>query len=876
MCFEFARFPSLKKRGQGRFVKLLSRKSPSFSLFVKGDVNSLVLIRPVVRPRGSLRSFFCFSLIAGLVACSLPPISVEAAEQKKTESAKPPAPPAPATPEAIPLADIAIWATAVSNLIGNLTAGAKPSAQIENIAKTLPELSEKLDAQFAATTKNLEAEPTLETLQNEQQQWQSAQLQATGWLNALTLQATKLQDSLNQLAELQKLWSSSRASAQAAKAPDPILQQMDATLTAIINAQAPLQAQRANILNLQSRVAEEATRCGTALQRIADFQQKAVAGILAQDAPPIWTINLWSDAVAALPEHAGKIAGAYWTDVAEYLREPRQGGAFHPAIFILLALVFSAARRKIAVWEKSGSHASSAILVFERPYAAALGTTLVLVTGPLYFQLPTTVRQLLTIVSLVPMLRLARPKISPSVAFLLYACCVLFAVDTLHQTFASIKVIGQAILIGETLAAIIVLYSMRRHYREIIAARAASSGLMVLKLGRFLLIIVFLVGLLAAVTGYMRLARLLTPGIFVGGVLALIFFASLRVSAGLIALALRVWPLSSLRMVAHHRELLERRVYRVLIWIAVGGWLVRYLSYLGLLDPAWSLAHALLATKLERGSIAISLGNVLEFVLTVWLAYLLSRFLRFVLQEDVYPRIDLAPGLSYAASSLLNYVILALGFVAALGVLGVDFSKVSLLAGAFSVGIGFGLQSVVNNFVSGLILLFERPIHVGDTVEVGSLQGIVRRIGIRASVLHTGQGADIIVPNSQLVTEKVTNWTLSDRLRRVDLSIGVNYGANPKNVVDLLVGVADKHPQVLKRPPPEAFFLSYGDSSINFELRAWTDQSSPATQIRSDLASAVYDAVSAAGLSFPFPQREVRLLANADATTATVKGVKKE
>ncbi len=310
----------------------------------------------------------------------LPPILVGAAEQEKTESAKPPAPPLAATPAApatIPLADIATWATAVSNLIGNLTAGAKPSAQIENIAKTLPELSEKLDAQFAATTKSLEAEPTLETLQNEQQLWQSAQLRATGWLNALTLEATKLQDSLNQLAELQKLWSSSRASAQAAKAPGPILQQMDATLTAIIDAQAPLQAQRANILNLQSRVAEEATRCGTALQRIADFQQKAVAGILVRDAPPIWTINLWSDAVAALPEHARKIAGAYWRDVAEYFRDPRQGGALHPAFFIVLALVFSAARRKIAVWEKSGSHASSAILVFERPYAAALATTLV-------------------------------------------------------------------------------------------------------------------------------------------------------------------------------------------------------------------------------------------------------------------------------------------------------------------------------------------------------------------------------------------------------------------------------------------------------------------------------------------------------------------
>src|SRR6185503_7166842 len=121
---------------------------------------------------------------------------------------------------------------------------------------------------------------------------------------------------------------------------------------------------------------------------------------------------------------------------------------------------------------------------------------------------------------------LARPKISDPVAFVLYACCLLFAVDTLRQTFAGIQVIGQAILIAETLAAIIVLYSIRRHYRQIIAVRAESSGQIIFKAGRFLLIIVLLVGLLAAVAGYMRLARLLTPGIFAGVVLALVFFAS--------------------------------------------------------------------------------------------------------------------------------------------------------------------------------------------------------------------------------------------------------------------------------------------------------------------------------------------------------------
>jgi small-conductance mechanosensitive channel len=524
---------------------------------------------------------------------------------------------------------------------------------------------------------------------------------------------------------------------------------------------------------------------------------------------------------------------------------------------------------------KGGVAASSPILVFERPYAAALVTTLMVVTSP-FFQLTTTVRQLLTIVMLVPMLRVARPMLSAPVASVGYTFCLLFAVDILRQTFSGIRLIGLAIIVAETLAAIIVLFGLRRHYRQIIAERAESSGLILLKLGRFLLMIVLLVALAAGAAGYARLARLLTPGILVGAVLVILAFTWLRLVGGSVALALRLWPLRLLRMVEHQGELLERRVYRLLIWGAVLGWSIRYLAYLGLLDSVWSLGQALFAAKLERGSISISVGGVLEFFLVVWLAHLLSRFLRFVLQEDVYPRIDLAPGMSYAASSLLNYIILALGFLAALGVLGVDYNKVSVLVGAFGVGIGFGLQSIVNNFVSGLILLFERPIHVGDTVEIGELLGTVRRIGIRASVVHTLQGADIIVPNSQLVTDKVTNWTLSDRMRRVDLPVGVNYGAEPKKVIELLEQVGRGHPDVLPEPAPRALFMGYGDSSINFELRVWPRQFNLYVQVKSDLAAAVYDAVQASEMSFPFPQRVVKLLHDAEAAAAPAAGAPKK
>jgi small-conductance mechanosensitive channel len=288
------------------------------------------------------------------------------------------------------------------------------------------------------------------------------------------------------------------------------------------------------------------------------------------------------------------------------------------------------------------------------------------------------------------------------------------------------------------------------------------------------------------------------------------------------------------------------------------------------------MAEAFFNTRLERGSISTSVGDIVAFLLTLLAAYLLSAFIRFVLEEDVYSRTRIATGQSYAVSSLLNYSILAIGFVVALGVLGLDLNKVTVLLGAFGVGIGFGLQSVVNNFVSGLILLFERPIHVGDTVQVGNFQGRVRRIGIRASIVRTAQGAEIIVPNAQLITQDVTNWTLSDRLRRIDLPVAVIAGAAPKKVIELIEAVARAHPQVLDDPAPRCLFMNYADKAINFELRAWTDFANSG-QVHSDLTVAIYEAVNAAGMSFPFPPREARLLGDNDgeSTHAPVKAADK-
>jgi potassium-dependent mechanosensitive channel len=232
------------------------------------------------------------------------------------------------------------------------------------------------------------------------------------------------------------------------------------------------------------------------------------------------------------------------------------------------------------------------------------------------------------------------------------------------------------------------------------------------------------------------------------------------------------------------------------------------------------------------------------FTVTVWASFLAARFLRFLLEEVVYYHWHFGRGIPQAISTIIHYAILLVGFFVALAVLGVDFTKVTILAGAFIVGVGFGLQTVINNFVCGLILLFERPIKVGDVVQVDTDIGEVRRIGIRACFIRTAEGSEIIVPNGTIISNKVTNWTYSDRYRAVEVPVSVARGVDPQRVLELLKSVAANHQSIAKEPAPQAYIVSFAPAAVSLQLQAWTDRYEDWVQVRSDLSLAVDQALT--------------------------------
>jgi len=221
-------------------------------------------------------------------------------------------------------------------------------------------------------------------------------------------------------------------------------------------------------------------------------------------------------------------------------------------------------------------------------------------------------------------------------------------------------------------------------------------------------------------------------------------------------------------------------------------------------------------------------------------------------------------------STTSRYLIIGLGLLIAASIAGVDLTQITLILGALSVGIGFGLQNIVNNFVSGLILMFERPIQPGDTVEISGTVGTIRDIGMRATTFTTFEGADVVVPNGMLLSEKLINWTLSTQTRRFDLPVGVAYGSDPAMVAELLAKVTQATDGVLRHPAPTVLFIGFGASSLDFSVRGWASFDDHVF-VRSRLALAIHAALKEAGIEIPFPQRDVNFRLNQDALAINIE-----
>jgi len=257
----------------------------------------------------------------------------------------------------------------------------------------------------------------------------------------------------------------------------------------------------------------------------------------------------------------------------------------------------------------------------------------------------------------------------------------------------------------------------------------------------------------------------------------------------------------------------------------------------------------------------ISAVSFLYFVFVIVVSVLFARLFTRFLQRNVYSKTEIEKGAQYTLSRLVRYVTVTIGFLIGLQMIGFDLSVLTVFGGLFGVGIGFGLQNIFSNFASGLILLLERPIQVGDIVELDGILGKVEEIRFRVAVVNTFDNESIIVPNSDLVSKKVTNWSYGgDTTLRLRIPIGVDYGTDIEKVENILLEIAGEEEKIMSEPqPPQVFFKEHADSSLNFELRVWISDPRDRITVRDNVRRKIDDRFNREGIGIPFPQRDVYL-----------------
>jgi len=287
------------------------------------------------------------------------------------------------------------------------------------------------------------------------------------------------------------------------------------------------------------------------------------------------------------------------------------------------------------------------------------------------------------------------------------------------------------------------------------------------------------------------------------------------------------------------------------------GLILSVLRFIGLYDETMAIMNH---PFLVLGPASLSLTVVLKSIFLIWLIFVAAGQTTVFLQTRVLNRTRIDPNLSFAMMRFLKFFLFVVGLLIVLDTAGINLSALTVFGGALGIGLGFGLQNIANNLVSGWLLLLDRSVKQGDVITVGDSYGWVVRLGARYIVVRTRDGVEKLIPNSNLITSEITNWSLSDRTVRLHIKIGVSYETDPFKVRDLLLKVAGASPRVIKKPQPTVLFVDFGDSALEFELRIWiNDPEEGIESVRSAIRFQIWQAFMENGIQIPYPQRDIHI-----------------
>ena len=685
-------------------------------------------------------------------------------------------------------------------------------------------------------------------------QWKRDHNQLEGIRSTITDFATLLEQSQTQLAGMKEMWVY-LAGPQFAKRLDPDLVQRISIVVGVIQGlEKDIHNQSDVLVKLQVMSVETGAQIDDTLEQLTQAETAFKEQLFVIDSPPFLSALKDTDYREAW-RRILVVAGSSGSRLGYFYRANRSN--------LLLFLLFSiglwilvAKLGKTAVPSSVGGVDPKAFECLKQPLAVAAVLALLLV--PVVFsKAPIDFQRLCRLLAVLPVTHLAIAMLHRKLHPYIGGLGIAFSVNVASIQVSSGTIFRRIICLILTVAiaaALVRLLAKDGLLTTFFADRKSAVVPLFLRIGTFLLIL----SILSEIVGNTSLSDLLANGTIFSMYYALSTYVFFSVFIALTAAFVESSFGQRSRAFRLHADLIDRTVSSYLTVAGWVAWIAISLFSFQIFHEAFGSVSEVLHDKWEIGAISISLLDVVLFCLVLFGSTQIAKLIRFLLNEEILPRTNINAGVAQAGTRLTYIALLSLGVFLALGAAGLELSKLTVLTGAFGVGLGFGMQNVVGNFVSGIILSLERPVQIGDMVDINTLSGEVRAIGFRSSTIRTFDGADVIVPNSELITKSVVNWSLTDYLRRTDIAIGVAYGTDPQRVVALLNEIVKAHPQVVRPPEPLITFDLFGESSLDFTLRFWSrlDQR---LQIRSELNTKIAAEFEKNGIVIAFPQRDVHL-----------------
>ena len=715
--------------------------------------------------------------------------------------------------------------------------------------------------QKKSTESFIKSNPNRQKINNQIEKWNGYDTHLTSWeaeVNEYEGRNVKL---LEGVRINEQIWKLSYENTLDEKLPREVARRVKETHQSFINLRKRIVKENNEYLILESRINKQKVGIADVVERLENLKESEIYDLFYLRHPALWS----ADFSELFSETGGANTGTEFDqnirDIGKYFQMNR-GIIFKFLVIVLL--IFLLLRWLKGVFNKYEFKSDYKNLRKARDVIVKHGREALVFLAALvsvfYFENPPTLmNDLLVLLVLVFSIPLIRPFMKPQFRNLLYYVVVIYLLDSskTYMWFNSLQY--RIYLLIEASLVIYLIYWFAFRHMKTVKYEEHKFGTLLMRVAPVLQLIA-LISIVSNVLGYTNLTDLTLKIASQSGVYAVIFYALLMVMGGVSTGLIHYFFSSRGIQDLGKKTALEMRALKMIRGLTFFFWLLIFLSIVDLLNPLMQILTDVITEPYIFGSISITIGDILRFLSILTISFLITSLVAFLFDSGQFSikYLKLPKGIPAAISLVIRYFIIATGIILALSSLGVDLSKFNLMAGALGLGIGFGLQNVISNFVSGLILVFERPILVGDTVEVNNLMGTVNRIGVRSSNISTFDGAEVVVPNSNLISNDLINWTLSSNLKRIEILIGVAYGTNPNEVLEILKGVVDQAEDALKEPNPQILFSDFGDSSLNFRVRFWVPFEH-GLQAKSDVSIAIYNAFEERGIEIPFPQRDIHI-----------------